>query len=631
MLFIPPWASQHKNHEKSMRFRSFDLRKRTFFAVTCIVYALGAGAAAQTAQASPDGVDATQQRQQDERLLQLRKRLEPQVDIRAPSPTPLATQTLPTSESPCFVLDAVRLTTAGQEPSEPNPWSEPRIQRKFIWLLDAMNYPSGSGSKDSPIGKCVGVEGVAILSRRAQEALIAHGFVTSRAVIEPQNLAKGTLTLTVIPGWVNDVRFKTPPGVRPTSTTLAGAAPMQSGHILNLRDIEQALENFKRVPSADADIQIEPGTSANAGPDQSDIVVRFSQEHYARLNLTVDDGASKSSGPYQGTATLSLDNMLALNDTMYVTLSHDLGGANAGPPGLDSDSGRNGTQGHTLHYSMPWGYWAVSGTTSRSRYFQTVAGLSTNYVYSGVSTSSEFGVSRMLRRSATGKTSAGLKGWQRTSNNYIDDLEVEVQRRVVGGWDLSVNHKDTVGNASFGTALAYKRATHDFGTIAAPEEEFGGGTSKFGLIAWDFNASVPFQLPSAKGPRKLRWDVVARGQNNTTPLLSQDRFSIGGRYTVRGFDGDSVLSAERGWLLRNDLSLALGDTGPEIYLGIDHGEVSGPATAELLGSRLAGAVIGLRGSSGGVSYDIFVGGPMDRPSGFHTARTCAGFSLSISF
>ena len=48
-------------------------------------------------------------------------------------------------------------------------------------------------------------------------------------------------------------------------------------------------------------------------------------------------------------------------------------------------------------------------------------------------------------------------------------------------------------------------------------------------------------------------------------LDAQDRFAIGGRYTVRGYDGEASLSAERGWLLRNDLSWAVGDasTRPE--------------------------------------------------------------------
>jgi filamentous hemagglutinin len=37
-------------------------------------------------------------------------------------------------------------------------------------------------------------------------------------------------------------------------------------------------------------------------------------------------------------------------------------------------------------------------------------------------------------------------------------------------------------------------------------------------------------------------------------LLPQDLFSIGGRQTVRGFDGNSVLSGDQGWLVRQEIS-----------------------------------------------------------------------------
>ncbi len=89
--------------------------------------------------------------------------------------------------------------------------------------------------------------------------------------------------------------------------------------------------------------------------------------------------------------------------------------------------------------------------------------------------------------------------------------------------------------------------------------------------------------------------------------------------------------AERGWLLRNDLGLALGNSGQELYAGLDHGEVSGPSAEFLAGRRLTGAVLGLRGSLGAMSYDVFVGRPLEKPEGFVTSSTTAGVSLNYSF
>jgi len=150
-------------------------------------------------------------------------------------------------------------------------------------------------------------------------------------------------------------------------------------------------------------------------------------------------------------------------------------------------------------------------------------------------------------------------------------------------------------------------------------------------------ADAALNHPFALGGQRLRFNAVWRAQWNRTPLVPQDRFAIGGRHTVRGFDGESVLSAERGWLLRNDLGWALGDSSQELYFGIDHGRVGGASADLLVGRKLSGAVLGLRGGVSGIggmssfNYDLFVGQPVKKPEGFKTARTMAGFNLNWTF
>jgi hemolysin activation/secretion protein len=122
-----------------------------------------------------------------------------------------------------------------------------------------------------------------------------------------------------------------------------------------------------------------------------------------------------------------------------------------------------------------------------------------------------------------------------------------------------------------------------------------------------------------------------RAQWNRTPLVPQNRFSIGGRYTVRGFDGESILMAERGWLIRNDLGWLIADSGQELYLGLDHGEVGGKSADLLIGKRLTGAVVGLRGGYGKLFWDLFTGWPLQKPENFQTAHNTTGFNLTLSF
>ena len=541
--------------------------------------------------------DAAEQRRIQERDAQLREQQEKSSDVRL-KPAAQNEPILPASESPCFPIRQLELR--GEAAAQ------------FSWVLDSL---SGSQKIDSPLRKCLGTQGIGILLERAQNALVAKGFVTTRVLTEPQDLSTGSLVITVVPGRVRTVRFADKDGQTiATPTSLTTAVPAYPGDILNLRDIEQALENFKRVPTADADIQITPADR----PDHSDLVIAYQNTTPVRLSLALDDSGGKSTGRYQTSATFSWDNPLSLNDLFYVSQNHDAGGGDPGP---------RGTQGYTVHYSIPYGYWTVGTTFSESRYHQTVIGATQNYVYSGTSGNAEVKLSRLFYRDATRKSTVHLKAFERHSNNYVDDTEVQIQRRVVGGWELGLGHKEFLGSTTLDANLAYKRGTRDFAAIDAPEESNGQGTARFNFWAADVTLTQPFKWLG----QSLRYQANVRLQGNETPLTPQDRFSIGGRYSVRGFDGEGSLSGDNGWLLRQELAWALGSSGQELYLGIDAGGVSGQSTEQLAGKALSGGVIGLRGNYRKLQYDLFVGAPLYQPSGFKTAETTAGFSMNLAF
>ncbi|MCX2895654.1 ShlB/FhaC/HecB family hemolysin secretion/activation protein, partial [Stenotrophomonas lactitubi] len=207
----------------------------------------------------------------------------------------------------------------------------------------------------------------------------------------------------------------------------------------------------------------------------------------------------------------------------------------------------------------------------------------------------------------------------------------EVQRRRTSGWELGLTHKQFMGAATLDATLAYRRGTGAFQALRSPEEMAQAwdptlpleGTSRMKVITADAQFSVPFQL----GKQRLRYTGAWRAQWNRTPLSPQDRFAIGGRYTVRGFDGESSLSGERGWSLRNDLSLGIGG-GQEFYVAADYGRIGGPSAQWQSGRDLAGMALGLRGGWQQLSWDGFVGSALHKPANFPTDYTTFGFSLA---
>lgn len=462
----------------------------------------------------------------------------------------------------------------------------------------------------------------------AQNAIIARGYTTTRILAAPQDLNDGTLTLTVLPGRIRQIRVN----MESPDTTHAGRIaafgntfPASSGDILNLRDLEQGLENLKRVPTAEADIQIVPAET----PNESDVVIVWQQRLFPyRVSVGVDDSGSDSTGKYQGSVTLSLDNPLGLSDLFYLSYNHDLGHKDRYTDAAGNKTG-SGTRGYALHYSVPAGYWLWSLNHSAYRYHQAVAGANENYDYNCDSSNSDVGVTRLLYRDARRKTSLSAKLWQRESRNRINDAEVPNQRRRTGGWALNLDHKEYLGNATLNLGLGYKRGTGLNRSLAAVEEIHGEGTSRMQIVTADAGLNLPFRL----GRQAFSYDGTLRAQWNRTPLTPQDRIAIGGRYSVRGFDGELTLSAERGGYWRNDLAWHY-LPGHQLYFGVDGGHVAGPSAKKLLGRTLAGAVIGLKGQfklGGQLYYDFFAGKPLKKPQYFRSANTAYGFSVNYSF
>lgn len=551
------------------------------------------GAVAQTATGA---AIAKELQRQIERDRALREQQETAPDVRLQAPAAADPGRLPVSETPCFPVREIVLKT-------------PQPDADFAWARQAADPEDDPAS-----GRCLGSAGINLVMKRVQNTIVARGYVTTRVLAEAQDLRDGTLTLSIIPGRIRSIRFAEGTSSRANAWN---AMPAQPGDLLNLRDIEQGLENFKRVPTAEADIQILPADE----PGESDVLITWKQAFPLRLTLSANDGGSKSTGRYLGSVTVSGDHLFALNDLFYASYNHDLGNSHG------KEDGKRGTKGHTLHYSLPWDYWLFGVTASENRYHQTVAGASQDYLYSGTSENYEAKLTRILHRNGNGKTSASLRGYLSKSANFIDDTEVEVQRRRMAGWELGLQHRAFLGEATLDVATAYRRGTGAFNAMAAPEEDFDEGTARPRLITADASLNLPFKFAG----QQLRYAINWRAQWNRTPLVPQDRFSIGGRYTVRGFDGESVLMAERGWLIRNDLGWSLGGSGQELYLGLDHGEVGGQSAELLVGRRLTGAVLGLRGGYKDLSWDLFAGVPVSKPDGFRTAHHTGGFNLTWSF
>lgn len=529
--------------------------------------------------------------------------------VRAPSvrsevPHVEAYPTLPT-ETPCFRVDHFMVDVPDSLPNGVKAQGASALPMdRFVFAREWLEHYTG---------QCLGKQGLDVLVKALSQDILSRGYITTRVLLPEQDLSSGTLKVSLIPGVIRHVRFAD----EKQRGTWKTAFPTHDGELLNLRDLEQGLEQMKRVTSQDVSMQIVPADQ----PGESDVVLDVKRGKPWTVVASIDNSGTRATGKLQGNLSFGIDNLLGLNDIFNVGVSQD----------LELGDKRLGSHGWNGFYSIPWGYWTATLSAYTNTYYQQIAGVNQTFIASGNSKTIDFKLARVLARSQNDVFGGYVRLSRRFGQSFIEDTEIPQQRRNNAFVEFGLTDRHYFDGAQFDGTLAYRQGVGGLGAQDDILAAGGGPTYRFKMAVLDANLSVPFAI--AKQP--FRYVTSIHGQYTGNSLYYIDDLTIGSRYTVRGFDGETMLAAARGFYWRNELQMPIGQTGQAIYAGLDYGRVWGPQPVALVGTQLAGAVIGVKGSVstrfGGYGYDLFAGTPVYKPSGFPTARVTVGFQVTAQF
>lgn len=541
-----------------------------------------ASALAQTAT-----LDRQEQRERAKREAHTRAQQQdaPDVRLRTPPAPGLHRHVFPV-ETPCFPVSSIRL-------------DGPHAATFAFAQREANRYAN----------RCVGAQGVAWIVRRVSDTIVAHGYVTTRVGVASQDLHGGTLHLIVQPGFVGRIRFtdRTPLGGWQT------ALPARPGDVLNLRDIEQALEQFKRLASQEVTIDVAPGTT----PDTSDLVITAHRLRPWRIVASLDDSGSRATGRGQAGVNLSLDNPLGLNDSLTVGTSHNV-----------PHAGDHGSSGNHATYVVPYGYWLLTASVSGYRYTQAIPGMQATYRSAGTSRNADLVLQRVVHRGPHGKTALELGVSRRWAHSTLDGMALIGQRRHTTAVTLALVQRQYLGTAQFDGRLAERWGGPWFGGQRdAPGLPRDAPRFRYRLTVLDASLAVPFTVAG----EALQWTTDLHAQRSPDVLYGSEWIAIGGRYTVRGFDGEQTLAAERGWTWRNTLTWPVPGLPIALYTGIDTGHVGGPSGRDLGKKSLTGGFVGARGQLGPFDWDAFAGWALRGGRALASMRPATGVSLLYTY
>lgn len=454
------------------------------------------------------------------------------------------------------------------------------------------------------------VEDVNRLSTSLNTALIEHGYVTSRIGIPSQSLASGNLQFNLQLGRVESVLYKTYAQPLPWQN----AFPIREGDILNIRNIEQGIEQMKRIGSQNVSVELEPGTK----PLATNIVLETTKKPSIHGMISIDDSGLKDTGKLQWTAAIGVDRVFNANDSLNLSINRDAA----------QDGEQKGSRNHAISYSIPRGKDTFSISYSDMKYHQTINSMATPFISSSHAKTVRGSWNHVFHRDRTTKRSWDIIISKRNAKNYINDVEIAVQRANTASLEVGISERRYIKKNTLYSRATIKQGVGWFGS--QPEYGNGAPSTRYTQLLLD----VDYQIPRIWGHRPASITTSFYGQwtLGDKRLFSRDMISLGNRYTVQGFDGENTLMAESGWYMRNEVASYIPKWKSSVYANIDFGAVYGPSTEVLTGRFIAGTSLGIRGQfKSGLFYDVFVGAPLYKPSGYKTDSVTAGFQAGVRF
>ena len=443
-------------------------------------------------------------------------------------------------------------------------------------------------------GRCLGMAEFNEVLEQLTLLYAEKGFIASRAYLPQQDLSDGSLAIVVVEGTLEEIVINGQPGF--FRGQIFTAFPGLKDSSVNLRDIEQGLDQINRLKSYQATVEIKAGDQP--GGSILDISIETGKRWHGSYGL--DNLGSASTGKFQNQLSLALDNVVGLND--HWTFSYQWSMQQLHGTLLpDPHNSRNYKAG----FSMPLGYWTF-GIDGQSSFYQSeIPGELRKIDSSGNTKAVQLNVTRVLFRDQTSKTSfSSTLNWK-DNKNYILGSLVEVSSRTLVIANLQLSHSFPLWQGSSVFSIGHHRGLGILGAFDDDKAPLESPKGRFAKSTFSFAYTKAFKL----GSMTAIYNGALSGQGSSDRMFGSEQMSLGGLSTIRGVR-EAKLFGNNASLMRNEFSLSWQQSPGNIlgivqlYTALDAGFVFPQINYGISGGKLCGTAIGLRNQAGILSFDL---------------------------
>ncbi|CAK01425.1 hemolysin activator protein precursor [Bartonella tribocorum CIP 105476] len=449
------------------------------------------------------------------------------------------------------------------------------------------------------VGRCIGLVDIQLLIKQLTKVYLDQGYVTARFYIPDQDIKNSkVLKFVVVEGKLSDIYYNGLPASS-HNYVVWSAFPGLEGHILNMRDIEQGLDQINRLFSGHAQSELLPGRE-----EGSTIVNINNQPSKAfKVRVSHDNMGQSSTGYARYSAGLKLENILGLNDAWnfsYQRSQTDYWG------GSEQEGHSNNI---SASVSIPYGYWTFGLNGTVYNYQSIIHGNFTDIETTGDSSELHASTSRVLHRDSVSLTTLNVGLSYKRTNNYLLGNKIEVGSRQYSVANFGISHSRQMFGGTWTFDVSYLQGPPLFHSVKKHTPGAGDGEPQFAKFTGTLSVMTPFKV----GEWNFLLSNLLSGQYSPHNLLAAEQISLGGTSNVRG-TRESLIFGNNGFFTRNDLMLrtipwsnsatlkkTLGELRP--YVGLDYGRVFSQALYGFTSEQLAGWTAGIKLSGGMVSLD----------------------------
>ncbi|MGB0960922.1 MAG: ShlB/FhaC/HecB family hemolysin secretion/activation protein [Halocynthiibacter sp.] len=499
-----------------------------------------------------------------------------------------------------------------------------KVDLKGVTLLKAETLSNRLSQFE---GQCLGLGEINGVLQQVTDAYIDASYVTSRAYLPEQDLSDGVLEVRVVEGQLSRIDLNN----RKNKRWERQAFPGLVGKPVNLRNVEQGLDNIRLMRTYQAEMELEPG--ADAGDTVLNVTAKSKRPWTFNLSSDnhgledADPGKSAATGKYNTSVSASYDHLLGLNETWTLAANRS-----ASHHPLNVYSSDSNTRGYSLGVSAPFGLWNLSAKKGWSFYDTTIPGALTPIASAGWTETIDLSATRLLARDQAQKTYLDVALSRRENENSLAGVTINASSRVLTVGSLGLRHERPMFGGQFHGSVSMEQGLKAFGAEDVNARPVGQPNAQFRRYIFDAKWDRLIKVKTGR----LQFKTNLHAQVSEDRLYSTQQMFLGGASSVRGTKA-GVVSGNTGAYLRNDLAWtlpyvpakAVGNL--QFYGALDMGRIKAQPQFGIAGGSVTGGAIGVRTTGGKFSIDASYAKMIDVPTGLIKPKGALFLSLGMTF